>query len=80
VLKTRCVAGVETLILRGEPRPGTFGIPVAWTDLAPPSLYGDDEQNASLLEYRCLLALTGIVARLNDGTLETVVKKSEKGC
>ncbi|MCK5803877.1 MAG: hypothetical protein KAI66_13635 [Lentisphaeria bacterium] len=76
VLKRRCVAGVETLILRNDPGLGTFGIPREWTDLAPPSVYDNDEGAASLLEYRCLLSLSRIVVRLNNIRLEKNVGKA----
>jgi hypothetical protein len=36
VLKARCVAGVDTLILRDAER-GSFAVPREWTDLAAPN-------------------------------------------
>jgi hypothetical protein len=36
VLKARCVAGVDTLILRDAER-GSFAVAREWTDLAAPS-------------------------------------------
>ena len=78
VLKRRSVAGVETLILRKAPDQGTFGIPLEWTDLAPPFLYSDGEGSASALEYRCLLSLSEIVAGLNDVPCQSRAKESDR--
>jgi hypothetical protein len=60
ILKTRKVAGQDTLILQGTNR-GTFAVPREWTDQADPWPY--DPHEPPVLSFHCLLELVEIVNR-----------------
>ena len=64
ILKTRRVSGIDTLILRGSIA-GTFGVPLAWTDRALPSLDAGQPNAAGLLDGRGLLQLANLIDQLN---------------
>ena len=67
VLKTRKVAGRDTLILQGTPR-GTFAIAREWTDLADPCPYDRSKNPAPILSFQCLLELIEIVNDIGNET------------
>src|SRR5271166_5806684 len=48
VLKSRCLSGIESLILRGGAG-GTFAVPREWTDRAEPSPYAHLELPSHLV-------------------------------
>jgi hypothetical protein len=54
ILKSRSVAGVETLVLQGSSR-GTFAVPKEWTDQADPCASLDGQ--FPVFDSRRLLAL-----------------------
>ncbi len=60
ILKTRSVAGVETLVLQGSSR-GTFAVPREWTDRADPCTAHSLDHHPLLFDARCLLALTQFI-------------------
>lgn len=60
ILKTRCVSGVETLILRGN-YGGTFAVPREWTDIAAPS-----PQNNLILHLDSLISLAEIIKAIEQ--------------
>jgi hypothetical protein len=63
ILKSRFVAGIETLILQDSSR-GTFAVPKEWTDRADPSPHNSLHNQASLFAAHCLLALVALVQEL----------------
>ena len=63
MLKTRCVGGVDTLILR-EPRRGSFCVPREWTDRADPPLDDALGLPPRRLDARLLLELAALLERL----------------
>ena len=63
ILKTRSVAGIETLILLGSSR-GTFSVPKEWTDRADPSPHNSLNEPAPLFDGHCLLALVTLIQEL----------------
>jgi hypothetical protein len=63
ILKTRSVAGVETLVLQGSSR-GTFAVPREWTDQAEPCTSYSRDQQLSLFDPRHLLALAELIRQL----------------
>jgi len=65
VLKTRKVAGEDTMILQGSYR-GTFAVPRDWTDHANPNPYARLRSSAAILDFRCLLALTQLLERIEE--------------
>ena len=67
LLKTRRVAGVERLTLRGSPD-GSLTVPVEWTDRAPPLFCEDLTIEPPLLDFRCLLQLADLVESLDSDT------------
>jgi len=56
VLKSRCVRGVDCLVLKGS-QSGTFAVPRDWTDHARPDAYRDAEIEPRLLKVECLLSI-----------------------
>jgi len=62
VLKTRRVAGIDTLIL-GHPERGSFSIPREWTDWGAPSVH-NGEANAYRFDPGMLLELIALVDQL----------------
>jgi hypothetical protein len=56
VLKSRCVRGVECLVLKGS-ESGTFAVPRDWTDQARPDAYRDAEVAPHLLKLESLLSI-----------------------
>ena len=70
VLKTRRIAGQRTLILQGS-RQTTFGVPVAWTDRAPPD---PDATTPTILHANSLQTLADLVEQLLHPTAETPKK------
>jgi hypothetical protein len=60
VLKTRSVAGVETLVLQGSSR-GTFAVPRDWTDQADPCVPHSPDQQLPIFDARLLLALVELI-------------------
>jgi hypothetical protein len=66
ILKTRRVSGIDTFILRGSTA-GTFGVPVAWTDRALPSLHAGPSQEPRILDFRGLLEVANLIDELNSG-------------
>ncbi|MBE3120253.1 MAG: hypothetical protein IMZ50_16055 [Candidatus Atribacteria bacterium] len=65
ILKTRKVAGQDTLILQGT-NSGTFAVPREWTDQADPCPYDLREFPAPILSFQCLRELVEIAARIGD--------------
>jgi Family of unknown function (DUF5372) len=63
VVKKRCVAGVDTLILRGLEH-GTFSIAREWTNWADPSLYESLQILPSRLDIGSLLELVELLQLL----------------
>ncbi len=66
ILKTRRVAGVDRVSLRGSPD-GSIAIPLEWTDQAPPSAFEQVGIEPSILDFRCLLELVELVQQLKSG-------------
>jgi hypothetical protein len=64
ILKNRRVSGIDTLILRGSVA-GTFAVPVAWTDRAPPSREAGGSHAPRVLDGGSLLQLAGLIDCLN---------------
>ncbi len=60
ILKTRSVAGVETLVLQGSSR-GTFAVPREWTDLADPCTIHLLNNQFPILDAGHLLALVQLI-------------------
>ena len=60
ILKTRKVAGEDTIILQGSYR-GTFAVPREWTDQADPSSYAQLDIHAPILCFRRLLTLIELI-------------------
>ena len=60
ILKSRSVAGVETLILQGSSR-GTFAVPKEWTDLADPCASDSLDGPLPIFDSRRLLALAELI-------------------
>lgn len=58
LLKEKRHAEGQILMLRGTSR-GTFGVPLDWTDRAPPS-------QTDLLEWRSLVQLADLLERLQE--------------
>jgi hypothetical protein len=63
ILKTRSVAGMETLVLQGSLR-GTFAVPREWTDQAEPCASLAPDQQPPLFDPRRLLALAELIRQL----------------
>ena len=60
ILKSRCVRGVECLVLKGS-EPGTFAVPRDWTDHATPDAYQDASVAPSCLRLETLLKIVEII-------------------
>lgn len=74
VLKSRRVAGVDTLILADVAR-GSFGIAREWTDWGAPSgqaAYGD---TARRFDFGTLLDLVVLIDRLTDSPSKNIFAK-----
>jgi hypothetical protein len=68
VLKTRCVSGVETLILRHSER-GSFAVPREWTDWGEPA--SNNTTSAPLfVDFPSLLKLAHLLEGLADNIKE----------
>jgi hypothetical protein len=63
ILKTRKVAGIETLILQDSSR-GTFAVPKEWTNRADPSPHNLLDKHVALFDTHCLLALVALIQEL----------------
>jgi ABC-type Fe3+ transport system substrate-binding protein len=63
VLKARCVAGVDTLILRDAER-GSFAVPRDWTDLAAPNTRGRVDGSTTRLDLYSLCELVTLIELL----------------
>lgn len=63
ILKTRSVAGVETLVLQGSSR-GTFAVPREWTDQAEPCASYSPDQQPPIFDSRRLVALAELIRQL----------------
>jgi hypothetical protein len=60
ILKSRCVRGVECLVLRGS-ESGTFSVPRDWTDRAHPDAYRDADVAPRFLRLETLLQVVEIM-------------------
>ena len=56
VLRSRCVRGVECLVLKGSDS-GTFAVPRDWTDQARPDVYRDADVAPRFLKLESLLSI-----------------------
>jgi hypothetical protein len=56
VLKSRCLRGVECLVLKGS-ESGTFAVPRHWTNQARPDPYRDAKVEPRVLKLECLLSI-----------------------
>jgi hypothetical protein len=65
VLKTRKVAGQDTLILQGT-QSGTFAVAREWTDLADPFPYYQNGGPLPILSFQCLRELMEMVNHIAD--------------
>ena len=63
ILKLRKVADEDTIILQGTYR-GTFAVPREWTEQADPHPYDSLNTPAPILCFRCLIALTKLVEKI----------------
>jgi hypothetical protein len=75
VLKTRRVAGIDTLIL-GHMERGSFGIAREWTDWGAPSAHDGREATACRFDLGLLLDLIALIELLADSSSK---KSSVKG-
>ena len=69
VLKVRTVSGVETLSLRHSDL-GSFAMPRAWTDWAPPGLLARPGDERLLIDAFGLIALAELLAPLGLDNFE----------
>ena len=69
ILKTRKVAGEDTIILQGSYR-GTFAVPREWTDQADPSSYDQLDIRAPILCFRRLLTLAELIEQIGKEGLD----------
>jgi hypothetical protein len=60
ILKSRCVRGVECLVLKGS-ESGTFSVPREWTDQADPDPYLDAAVSPRILRLENLLSVVETV-------------------
>lgn len=74
VLKSRRVAGVETLILADVAR-GSFGIAREWTDWGAPSGQAEDGDTARRFDLDTLLDLIVLIDRLTDASSKKYIRK-----
>ncbi len=63
MLKARCVAGVDTLILRDAER-GSFAVAREWTDLAKPNSCERVDGSTARLDLRSLCDLVTLIELL----------------
>ena len=63
ILKTRKVAGIDTLILQGSSR-GTFAVLKEWTNRVDSSPHNSLDKHAALFDTHCLLALVALAQEL----------------
>lgn len=63
MLKARCVAGVDTLILR-DPEHGSFAVAREWTDLAVPTVVLRIDGSLARLDPYSLCDLGTLIERL----------------
>jgi hypothetical protein len=73
VLKTRCVAGIDTLILRDAER-GSFAVAREWTDLAAPSSVERVDGSTARLELHLLCDLVTLIELLASRSRGGLVK------
>ncbi len=59
-LKSRCVRGVECLILQGS-ESGTFSVPTDWTDRMRPNAYVDANVTPRFLRLETLLQVIEVM-------------------
>jgi hypothetical protein len=64
VLKARCVAGVDTLILRDDAERVSFAIAREWTDLATPNACERVDGSAGRLDLHSLCDLVTLIELL----------------
>jgi len=69
VLKTRCVAGVNTLMLRHSDR-GSDTVAQEWTDWGLPDASLEPSQTAHKLAVKALLQLADLLAELSERAQE----------
>jgi len=60
ILKSRCVRGVECLVLKGS-EAGTFSVPRDWTDRGHPDAYRDANVAPCFLRLETLLQVVEIL-------------------
>jgi hypothetical protein len=78
ILKTRSVAGVETLVLQGFSR-GSFAVPKEWTDQADPCTADSLNHHLPIFDARRLLALAELIRQSeHESELEKDVDSREK--
>jgi len=65
ILKKRRVSGVDTLILQGSCF-GTFAVPREWTNKGIPSPFVTSQNNAPILDFQSLLAISEILDKINQ--------------
>ena len=63
ILKSRCVRGVECLVLKGS-ESGTFSVPRDWTDHAHPDPYLDAMVSPRILRLETLLSVIEVIHAL----------------
>ena len=68
ILTSRCVRGVECLILHGS-ESGTFSVPRQWTDRAIPDAYHDADVSPRFLKLETLLEVVDLI-RIHDTKIE----------
>jgi Family of unknown function (DUF5372) len=73
VLKQRCVAGVDTLILR-DVECGSFAVPVQWTDRAKPGAYERLSGSPGRLDLDTLCDLVELIELLAARSREGFAK------
>lgn len=73
VLKTRKVAGIETLILR-HPQKGSHGVTREWTDWAIPADCDPVDLPHNKLDAVLLLELAELILHLNESTRKELDK------
>jgi hypothetical protein len=65
VLKTRCVGGVETLLIR-HPEFGSTAVAREWTDWAGPSLDRPGSESSPPIDFDALLAVAMLLSGLDE--------------
>jgi hypothetical protein len=73
VLKARCVAGIDTLILRDAER-GSFAVPRDWTDLAAPNTRERADGSTARLDLHSLCDLVTLIEQLSARSRGGLVK------